>query len=61
MENQFIVGNIYTKEEIENSGFNNTRLTSIVVFYRKDKTLMSFDKPKPLKPNAYKLLAIQAD
>jgi len=61
MENQFIAGNTYTKEEIESKGYTLTKQTTILVFYRKDNDLLAFDKPKPLKPNIYKLISISKD
>ena len=61
MEDQFTTGNVYTKEEIESKGYTNTKQTSILVFYRKDKTLLAFDKPKPITPNSFKLISINKD
>ena len=61
MENHFIAGNTYTKEEIESKGYTLTKQTTILVFYRKDDDLLAFDVPKPLKPNSYKLISISKD
>ena len=61
MDTQFIVGNSYTKKEIEEHGFRNTKVTSLVMFYRKDKILLAFYIPKPLQPKLYKLISINSD
>ena len=57
METQFIVGNSYTINEIEDNGFIKAKQTSLVLFYRKAKVLLAFNIPKPLAPKIYKLIS----
>jgi len=61
MVTKFIVGNSYSKEEIEEDGFIKTKQSSLYYFYRKDNILMIFDHPKPKIPNQYKLKSIFVD
>ena len=61
MKTNFIVGNSYSKEEIEENDFINTKTTSVVMFYRKENILMCFNIPKPLDPKLYKLISISED
>jgi len=61
MKTDFIVGNSYSKEEIEEDGFINTKTTTIVIFYRKEDMLLCFSIPKPLEPKMYKLISINED
>ena len=61
MKTNFIVGNSYSKEEIEENDFINTKTTSVVMFYRKENILMCFNIPKPLDPKLYKLISKSED
>ncbi len=61
MDTEFIIGNFYSKEIIEQCGFIETKRTSLVVFFRKKETLMAFNVPKPKVPNVYKLISVNID
>lgn len=61
MENQFVIGNSYTIEDIEKEGFKKVKQTSVVMFCRKDNVLLAFDIPKPQAPKIHKLLVITND
>ncbi|MEI6821870.1 MAG: hypothetical protein WCL51_08025 [Bacteroidota bacterium] len=58
---EFVVGGLYSKEEIENKDFVNTRTTKIFVFYRKDNNLLVFEHCKPQGPKRHKLISRLAD
>ena len=58
MENNFTIGNSYTIKEIQDDGFINIKVTSFVMFYRKDDTFMTFSIPKSGKIKRYKLISI---
>ncbi|MEI6821538.1 MAG: hypothetical protein WCL51_06360 [Bacteroidota bacterium] len=61
MKTEFVVGNSYSREDIEENGFINTKTTSVIMFYRKENILMCFNIPKPLEPKLYKLISISED
>jgi len=61
MKTDFVVGNSYSQEEIEENGFINTKTTSVVMFFKKGNVLLCFNIPKPLDPKLYKLISISED
>ncbi len=61
MKTDFVVGNSYSKEEIEEGNYVKTKQSSLYYFYRKDNVLLIFDHPKPKIPNQYKLISIFVD
>lgn len=58
MKTQLIVGNSYSLKEIEETGYTNTKVTSVNIVYKKLKTYMTFSIPKPNEPRKYKLISI---
>ena len=58
MKTPLIVGNSYSLKEIEETGYINTKVTSVNLVYKKLKTFMTFSIPKPNEPRKYKLVSI---
>ncbi len=61
MENNFVEGNNYTIEEIENAGFRLAKEIINLIFFRKGDFILAFDIPKPTVPDQYTLNYIGID
>ncbi len=58
---EFVVGDLYAKEEIESKDFVNTKSTKIFIFYRKENNLLVFEPCKPQGPKRHKLVSCIKD
>ena len=58
---ELLIGNCYTKAEIEGNGLKYVKATSITMFYRKEEMLYVFEAKCKESDSKYKLTTIIKD
>ncbi|MEI6821768.1 MAG: hypothetical protein WCL51_07510 [Bacteroidota bacterium] len=61
METQFVKGEIYSKEDIENKGFVLSKQTNNLIFYRNGDILLAFEISKTYNATTLNLLSVIID